>query len=137
MSLLAFLGGRHDKKAWGRALFASGCKLPAKPDVKKYERATQQIISNDCKIIRHGQPLISAVFYGSHGKNVIRSDNSIKIKTIGIQLNQKVCNCFNILSFTLIQLNIFWTEVMSALKYCGLITGELLQTRVRLRVIQI
>ena len=36
MSLLAFLGGRHDKKAWGRALFASGCRLPAKPDVKRY-----------------------------------------------------------------------------------------------------
>lgn len=52
MSLLAFLGGRHDKKAWGRALFASGCKLPEKPDVKKYERATEQIIANDCKIIR-------------------------------------------------------------------------------------
>ena len=33
MSLFAFLGGRHDKKAWGRALFASGCKLPEKPDV--------------------------------------------------------------------------------------------------------
>lgn len=52
MSLLAFLGGRHDKKAWGRALFASGCKLPAKPDVKRYEKATQQLILNDCKIIR-------------------------------------------------------------------------------------
>ena len=52
MSLLAFLGGRHDKKAWGRALFASGCKLPTKPDVKKYEKATQQIILNDCKIIK-------------------------------------------------------------------------------------
>lgn len=52
MSLLAFLGGRYDKKAWGRALFASGCKLPDKPDVKKYEKATQQIISNDCKIIK-------------------------------------------------------------------------------------
>ena len=52
MSLLAFLGGRHDKKAWGRALYASGCKLPVKPDVKKYEKATQQIISNDCKIIK-------------------------------------------------------------------------------------
>ena len=52
MSLLAFLGGRHDKKAWGRALFASGCKLPAKPDVKKYEKITDQIIANDCKIIK-------------------------------------------------------------------------------------
>jgi hypothetical protein len=52
MSLLAFLGGRHDKKAWGRALFASGCRLPAKPDVKRYEKATQQLISNDCKIIK-------------------------------------------------------------------------------------
>lgn len=52
MSILAFLGGRHDKKAWGRALFAAGCKLPAKPDVKKYERVTDQIIFNDCKIIK-------------------------------------------------------------------------------------
>lgn len=52
MSLLAFLGGRFDRKAWGRALFASGCKLPVKPDVKKYERATEQIISNDCRIIK-------------------------------------------------------------------------------------
>ena len=52
MSLFAFLGGRHDKKAWGRALFASGCKLPAKPDVKKYEKITDQIIANDCKIIK-------------------------------------------------------------------------------------
>lgn len=52
MSLFAFLGGRHDKRAWGRALFAAGCKLPDKPDVKKYERATAQIISNDCKIIK-------------------------------------------------------------------------------------
>ena len=52
MSLLAFLGGRHDKKAWGRALFASGCRLPAKPDVKRYEKATQQLIANDCKIIK-------------------------------------------------------------------------------------
>lgn len=51
MSLLAFLGGRHDKKAWGRALFASGCKLPDKPDIRKYERATQQLIANDCKAI--------------------------------------------------------------------------------------
>ena len=58
MSLLAFLGGRHDKKAWGRALFASGCKLPAKPDVKKYERATNQIILNDCKIITESAHII-------------------------------------------------------------------------------
>lgn len=52
MSLFAFLGGRFDRKAWGRALFASGCKLPAKPDVKKYEKVTEQIISNDCRIIK-------------------------------------------------------------------------------------
>lgn len=58
MSLLAFLGGRHDKKAWGRALFAAGCKLPAKPDVKKYDRVTAQIISNDCKIIRESAHII-------------------------------------------------------------------------------
>ena len=58
MSLLAFLGGRHDKKAWGRALFASGCKLPAKPDVKKYEKITDQIIANDCKIIKESAHII-------------------------------------------------------------------------------
>lgn len=58
MSIFAFLGGRHDKKAWGRALFASGCKLPAKPDVKKYERATDQMIANDCKIIRESAKII-------------------------------------------------------------------------------
>lgn len=58
MSLLAFLGGRHDKKAWGRALFASGCKLPAKPDVKRYEKATAQLISNDCKIIKECAKII-------------------------------------------------------------------------------
>lgn len=58
MSLLAFLGGRHDKKAWGRALFAAGCKLPDKPDVKKYEKVTEQIISNDCKIIQDSARII-------------------------------------------------------------------------------
>ncbi len=58
MSLLAFLGGRFDKKAWGRALFAAGCKLSDKPDVKKYERATEQIISNDCKIIKESAHII-------------------------------------------------------------------------------
>lgn len=52
MSLFAFLGGRHDRKAWGQALFACGCKLPAKPDVKKYEKVTEQIIANDCRIIK-------------------------------------------------------------------------------------
>lgn len=58
MSIFAFLGGRHDTKAWGRALFASGCKLPAKPDVKKYEKVTEQIISNDCKIIKECAQII-------------------------------------------------------------------------------
>ena len=58
MSLLFFLGGRQDKKAWGGALFASGCKLPAKPDVKRYEKATQQLISNDCKIIKESARII-------------------------------------------------------------------------------
>ena len=58
MSLLAFLGGRHDKKAWGRALFASGCKLPAQPDGKKDEKVTDQIIANDCKIIKESAHII-------------------------------------------------------------------------------
>lgn len=58
MSLLAFLGGRYDKKAWGRALFAAGCKLPEKPDVKKYEKVTEQIISNDCRIIKESAKII-------------------------------------------------------------------------------
>lgn len=51
MSIFAFLGGRHNKRAWGQALFAAGCKLPAKPDTKRYEKVTQQIIQNDCRII--------------------------------------------------------------------------------------
>lgn len=58
MSLLAFLGGRYDTKAWGRALFAAGCKLPDKPDVKKYEKVTEQIISNDCRIIKECAKII-------------------------------------------------------------------------------
>lgn len=52
MSLFAFLGGRHDHKAWGRALFASGCRLPDKVDKKTYEKLTAKIIANDCKIIK-------------------------------------------------------------------------------------
>lgn len=58
MSLFAFLGGRHNKRAWGQALFAAGCKLPEKPDVKKYEKVTQQIIQNDCKIIKESAHII-------------------------------------------------------------------------------
>lgn len=58
MSLLAFLGGRHDKKAWGRALFAAGCRLPDKPDTKKYDKITAQIIANDCKIIQESAQII-------------------------------------------------------------------------------
>lgn len=52
MSILAFLGGRYDKKAWGRALFAAGCKLPAKPDTVKYDKATERIINEDCRAIQ-------------------------------------------------------------------------------------
>lgn len=52
MSIFAFLGGRHDRKAWGRALFAAGCRLPEKFDKEKYSKATAQIIKNDCKIIQ-------------------------------------------------------------------------------------
>lgn len=59
MSILAFLGGRFDRKAWGRALFAAGCKLPGKPDVKKYEKATDQMIYNDCKIILESARIIT------------------------------------------------------------------------------
>lgn len=58
MSIFAFLGGRFDRKAWGRALFAAGCKLPVKPDVKKYEKATDQIIRNDCRIITESAQII-------------------------------------------------------------------------------
>ena len=74
MSLLAFLGGRHDKKAWGRALFASGCRLPAKPDVKRYEKATQQLISNDCKIIKECAHVILTT-----RSEVVRSMNSMMV----------------------------------------------------------
>lgn len=52
MSLFAFLGGRHDRKAWGRALFASGCRLPDKMDKATYEKLTAKIIANDCKVIK-------------------------------------------------------------------------------------
>lgn len=68
MSLFAFLGGRHDKKAWGRALFAAGCKLPAKPDAKKYDKVTAQIISNDCKIIKESANIIMTT-----GSDTVRS----------------------------------------------------------------
>lgn len=60
MSLFAFLGGRHDKKAWGRALFAAGCRLPDKPDTKKYEKITDQIIRNDCRIIQESARIIQS-----------------------------------------------------------------------------
>lgn len=52
MSLFAFLGGRHDRRAWGRALFAAGCRLPDKPDADAYAKATAQLIEGDCKVIR-------------------------------------------------------------------------------------
>lgn len=58
MSLFAFLGGRHDKKAWGRALFAAGFKLPEKPDVKRYEKLTAQLINADCRAIRESADVI-------------------------------------------------------------------------------
>jgi len=59
MSLLAFLGGRFNKRAWGQALFASGCRLPEKPDIKRYARATDQLIRNDCRIILESARYIS------------------------------------------------------------------------------
>lgn len=58
MSLFAFLGGRHDKKAWGRALFAAGCKLPDKVDAQTYAKVTDRIIANDCKIIAESARII-------------------------------------------------------------------------------
>lgn len=60
MSIFAFLGGRHDRKAWGRALFAAGCRLPEKFDKTKYERATAQIIKNDCKTIQQTADAIAS-----------------------------------------------------------------------------
>lgn len=60
MSLLAFLGGRHNKRAWAQALFAAGCKLPAKPDAKRYAALTEQIINADCKAIRDSARIIEA-----------------------------------------------------------------------------
>lgn len=52
MSLFAFLGGRHDTRAWARALTAAGCKLPKKPSHKILASMTDQTIADDCRIIR-------------------------------------------------------------------------------------
>lgn len=51
MSILFFLGGRHNKKEWRRVLAESGANLPGKPDAKTLAKVTEQIIANDCKII--------------------------------------------------------------------------------------
>lgn len=51
MSLLFFLGGRHNLKAWGKTMAEAGCSLKGKPDAKVYARATEQLIRNDCEII--------------------------------------------------------------------------------------
>lgn len=58
MSIFAFLGGRHNAKAWGKALAEAGCRLPEKPDIEKYARATEQIIENDCRIIEESARMI-------------------------------------------------------------------------------
>lgn len=59
MSIFAFLGGRHNRRAWGQALFAAGCRLPEKPDAKRYARATDQLIRNDCRIIQECARILS------------------------------------------------------------------------------
>lgn len=51
MSLFSIFGGRAQLKAWGQALTAAGCRLPAKPDRKTYETITAQMIADDCRVI--------------------------------------------------------------------------------------
>lgn len=51
MSIFAFLGGRHNKSEWEKALIGAGCKLPPKADQKTCEAMTAACIEEDCAVI--------------------------------------------------------------------------------------
>lgn len=51
MSILAFLGGRHDRKGWLCALNAAGSKLAPKTKKETLSKVTEQMIADDCRII--------------------------------------------------------------------------------------
>lgn len=52
MSILFFLGGRHDKKKWGKVLAETGSNLKGSEDEKTLAKVTDQMITEDCRIIR-------------------------------------------------------------------------------------
>lgn len=51
MSLLFFLGGRHDKKAWMRTLSQAGANVMEKADSETLAKITDQLIASDCGAI--------------------------------------------------------------------------------------
>lgn len=51
MSLLFFLGGRHDKKAWMRTLAEAGANVKDKPHADTLAKITDQLIASDCGAI--------------------------------------------------------------------------------------
>lgn len=58
MSILFFLGGRHDKKKWGKVLAEAGGNLKGSEDVKTLAKVTDRLIAEDCRAIREAAQVL-------------------------------------------------------------------------------
>lgn len=58
MSVLFFLGGRHDQKKWGKVLAEAGGNVKGNEDSKTLSKVTDRLIAEDCRAIRECAELL-------------------------------------------------------------------------------
>lgn len=58
MSILFFLGGRHDRKKWGKVLAEAGGNVKGNEDSKTLAQVTDRLITEDCRVIRESAQLL-------------------------------------------------------------------------------